>query len=256
MVDFGPIHEYEWFRWEFAAGYGFAAALGVALGGLAKTRKGWALLALALALIANFGLEFVRQRIMLIGNPTPAEVLGWRFHSTDYILRHGEFLRTRASDLRTLAWLDANSGLGNGALLATTGPQEPWGILFESTAMGLADVRALGHALPDPKVPVGVPPFRLGEDFWQILYQADVEEARRRGIDWILLRSDDWITEKNLLEKFRLVSYDTLSSDGKRRLLLTTLTQPLRPPAVRQGATFTYPLPSASRSSASACSLR
>jgi hypothetical protein len=31
LVDFGPVHEREYFRWEFAAGFGFAGALAVAL---------------------------------------------------------------------------------------------------------------------------------------------------------------------------------------------------------------------------------
>lgn len=40
LVNFGPAYEYESFRWEFAAGFGLAVALGCSLGGVFEAGKG------------------------------------------------------------------------------------------------------------------------------------------------------------------------------------------------------------------------
>jgi hypothetical protein len=220
LIDFGPIHEFEWYRWEFAAGYGLAAALGVALASLLQgSRAGIAALVVLLALSAQAGLDFLYRFTPLLSNPRPAEVLGLAFDSRDWLLRHAEWLRLRGSDLRALAWVRSNPQVGRGCFISTTGPPEPWGILFESTAAALADIDVLGHRLPSPQEPVGVPPFRISDPFHAFLAHPTEAAARQLGIDWLLLRSDDPQLEQRLAGAMRLVSYDNASPDSRARLL-------------------------------------
>jgi hypothetical protein len=233
MADFGPIHEFEWYRWEFAAGFGLAGALGVALGALVRTRRQAAMLALLLALSSQAGLTYLLRMLPQLNNPRPVEVLGLEFDSQAWLLRHSQQLQLQQADLRTLAWIRANPQAGQGCLLQTTGPPRPMGILFESTAMALADIEARGHRLPDMEEPIGVPPFRLQERFLEFLQNPGIAQGRSLGIDWLLLRSNEFELEQRLAENLPLVYYDNLTVDGKRRLLFqlsaVSLTAPENP---------------------------
>jgi hypothetical protein len=232
IFNFGPIHEFEWYRWEFAAGFGFAAALGTALGTLARGPWSALALTLALALTCQAGLAYLKNFGRHFNNPKPGEVLGLSFDSQAWLLRHGGHLRLQEADLRVLAWISANPARGDGCFIATTGPPEPWGILFESTAMALADIRAIGHRLPPKADPIGVPPYRISEPFQRFLQEPTDPLARELGIDWVLLRSDDAELERRLTSALRLVYCDGLSSDGKTRLLFTgTDSEMPRPPS-------------------------
>jgi hypothetical protein len=239
MIDFGPIHEFEWFRWEFAAGFGFAGALGAALGTLVRGWRSGLAGALAVAVVCHAGLAHVRGFSQHFGNPETSEVLGLKFGSRDWLLRHGAQLRFRESDLRALAWINTNPQQGGRCFVKTTGPPEPWGILFESTAMALADIEVLGHRLPPKGEPVGVPPYRISEVFEQFLSQPSLAQAENLGINWVLLRSDDSLLDIRLAEHLRLVFFDSLAPDGRRRLLFQVGETPLKaPPAPTPSATF------------------
>lgn len=248
MINFGPIHEFEWYRWEFAAGYGFAGALGVALGTLVRGWRSGLAVVLAVALNSQAGLSHLRNFVQYLSNPQPSEVLGVTFGSGDWLLRHGDHLRFRQSDLRALAWIRANPKQGRGCFVSTTGPAEAWGILFESTAMALTDIQVLGHMLPPKGEPVGVPPYRITLPFLQFLDLPSPSRAEALGIDWLLLRSDDFELEKRLMQQLRLVYFDHLAPDGKRRLLFTrhdaALIQPADPLTTARFVTLDFrPIP-------------
>lgn len=230
MLDFGPIHEYEWYRWEFAAGYGLAAAFGAGTGALVRGRLSGLAVAALLLLQSRAGLNYLRELTTQFSNPRPVEVLGLRFDTRDWLLRHGGQLRLDASDLRIAAWVKANPQVGRGAFVYTSGLQQGWGILFESTLMALVDLQALGHRLPTPDQPVGVPPFQFSDAFLGFLSNPNREQARSLGIDWMLLRSGDVETERRLMKELTLVALDTLSQDGNVRLLFQSQTRPLRNP--------------------------
>ena len=230
MLDFGPIHEYEWYRWEFAAGYGLAAAFGAGLGALVRGRPSGLAVAALLLLQSRAGLNHLRELTAQFANPRPVEVLGLRFDSRDWLLRHGGQLRLDASDLRIAAWVKANPQVGRGAFIYTSGLQHGWGILFESTLMALVDLQALGHRLPTPDQPVGVPPFQFSDAFLDFLSNPVREQARTLGIDWMLLRSSDVEADKRMMKNLTLVAIDSLSQDGNVRLLLQSQNMPLRTP--------------------------
>lgn len=219
IFDFGSIHEYEWYRWEFAAGYGFAGAAGAALGALARTRRSGFLLFLLLLLFSEAGLRWTARQIQQLPTVSGAQILGLEFQTRAWLLRHGAYLRLDESDLRTLAWIPSNPNLGRGALIVTTKSTNPWDVLFESTVMGLVDVQALGHRLPPDTDPIGLPPYRRTEATTKFLESPSPARARELGIDWLYLRSDDFELERRLLETFPVVYVDGFSRDGKRRFL-------------------------------------
>lgn len=222
VVDFGPIHEFEWFRWEFAAGFALATALGIALGSLVKGWRHGLALALFLLLNSQAGLAYLGRLLPHLTNPRIEEVLGISFDTRGWLLRHGKQLQIEDSDLRALDWIAANPQEGKGCFFISTGPPQSGSILFESTAMALADTQALGHKLPDKEEPIGVPPFRFDPSFLSLLEHPSAEKATALGIDWLLLRSDDVELEKRLASTLNLVYYDPLAADGKRRLLFRT----------------------------------
>ncbi len=219
IFDFGSIHEYEWYRWEFAAGYGFAGAAGAALGSLTRTRRSAVVLFVFLALFSEAGLRWTVRQIQQLPTVSGAQILGLKFQTRAWLLRHGAYLRLDESDLRTLAWIPSNPNLGRGALIVTTKSTNPWDILFESTVMGLVDVQALGHRLPPDTDPIGLPPYRRTEASTKFLESPSPARARELGIDWLYLRSDDIELESRLLKALPLVYLDGLSHDGKRRFL-------------------------------------
>lgn len=236
MVDFGPIHEFEWFRWEFAAGFGLAVALGSALGswlesGLRGARS-LAALALMLLLLCSSGLRTLAGQVRQATELPLPETLGLRFDSRAWLARHSDWLRLAESDRRALDLMALHPQQGRGTLFFTLGPTHPWDILFESTAMGLVDLQALGHQLPPAGEPVGVPPYRIGPAYQEFIANPDRERADELGIRWLLLRGDDLPTERRLAESLRLVFLDALSHDGKRRLLFATGDLLLRPSAL------------------------
>ncbi len=219
MIDFGPIHEFEWFRWEFAAGFGLAVAAGSALGSTVRGRRSGVLLGLALALMCQAGWQAVGANLRLLGNSHPAEIFGLRFDSRAWLLRHGDWLRLQEADLRTLDLIARHPERGPGTLFFSLGPVRPWDILFESTAMGLVDAQALGHAFPPPGEPVGVPPFRLTAPYQEFVANPSGEKARDLGIRWLYYRGDDLEVERRLASHLRPVYLDALAYDGRRRLL-------------------------------------
>ncbi len=221
LFYFGEIHEYEWLRWEFAAGYGFAGAAGAAFGQFAEGKRRGVALGLTLLLFSSAGLGWVWRQSKLIPTVSPRQVLGG-FDTPTWLLRHGDHLRLSESDLRTLDWISVNPARGRGGLVHTVGPTKPWDILFESTVMGLTDLRAVGHQLPLDNDPIGLPPYRIREVYREFLKSPTAEWAGRLGIDWIMVRSRDIELEKRLLKVFPLVYIDARSADGRRRLLFLT----------------------------------
>lgn len=237
MLDFGPIHEYEWYRWEFAAGYGLSTAFGV---GLASQIRGKAsgLAVTALLLVqSRAGLGFVSDYLRHLGNPRPAEVLGLSFDSRAWLIRHGQHLRLQPADLRMAKLLAANPEVGRDAFVYTSGIQQGWGILFESTLMALIDLQVRGHKMPSD-LPVGVPPFQFSDAFMDFLDHPGREKAHTLDFDWLFLRSSDVQLEGRLMAALHLVALDSLSQDGNVRLLFQVDDKPVRAPSLRGDARF------------------
>lgn len=198
LVDFGPIYEFEYFRWEFAAGFGFATGLGIALGELGGRlrypRATWSVIGvltfLAVFPFFNIFLPRVndqwRQHGYRPGLLSPMQAEPWlaiqeeplRFSHYDY--QAAEFLRTRVRQ-------------GDTALMnfPTRVAQD---IHCESTFTGVCPVRMVGHSLPASTEVVGTAPYHMSapaKAFWTLLEPVQLAVL---GVDWVYLRPS---TEKD-----------------------------------------------------------
>lgn len=219
VINFGPTHESEWFRWEVAAGIGFSGALGVALGALPRM-KAWLVLVVAIAVLnVEAGVSTVLKLSTNLNNPKPMEVLGLSFPTRAWLLRHGKALHLEESDLQMFDWLGAHAHSGAHVYIEHASRAIPWDILMESTMMGLVDVEAVGHRLPQSSDPIGVPPYRRTPEIDDLLRAPDRDKARRFGLDWIVYRGQDPGVRAQLVRQFRLAIIDLYSADGVPRLL-------------------------------------
>lgn len=175
LVDFGPVHEREYFRWEFGAGFGFAGALAVALALWWREYRHWAARVgiVLLAILVTLGGERKvnrqlisiekmdeqsRQRALTPWYPSPRN---WILHSKE--LRMDEDLLLAALELRKRSKPEDR-------LLADLDPRAHWDIFQESTVAALAGLRSVGHVSPPPWMPDGIAPFFRSASwstFWQ-----------------------------------------------------------------------------------------
>ncbi len=185
VVDFGPIHEHEYLRWEFCA----SLALSIPLGGLAGQLIGprwWLWPAYAwIALAPGF-----RQHIQLLQiayNDGPIKNFFFLCSDQDWILRHSGALRIGPNDLAAMASL-SQAALPGDTVLVNFNPNDPWGILFESTLLQRTGLESVGHALPDLRDPVGQPPNRQSPQAAALLRQPSLAGLKAVGCDWIYTR--------------------------------------------------------------------
>lgn len=225
LVHFGPIYEFEYFRWQFAAGFGFAGALGIASGRLLeRVRPRVRLPVLALLLVLNIApilsiffprlLEgaFQRGRVRDLWWPRPEAT--WILRQTPQLGGFGYF------DLMVAYELRRRSQPGQGVLLLNAPYDSPWDIHYESTLIGLSGLRSVGHSLPWPNEPVGTPPFHRSTPY-QVFSRYPSEEL----LDQL---KANWILEKPALEpNFPLRSWldahcNLVWQDGDYRLYQRT----------------------------------
>ena len=199
FFDFGPVHEREYFRWEFAAGFGCAGALAalLALQWKNKSGKGWKSFIVFLALLVTLGGErrlnrtmieieklpdYKRERTLRPWYPSPKE---WILNSPE--LRMNEDMLEAALKLR----FRSNS---HDRMITDIDVRKHWDIHQEATVMALAGLRSVGHVSPPPWMPDGNAPFfrtAAWNAFWQTgdtrilpflnsrwLYSSDPAKAR------------------------------------------------------------------------------
>lgn len=231
LVHFGPIYEFEYFRWQFAAGFGFAGALGIATGLVLEAqppKRRWVTLFLlilvnVLPMLSIFlpRLGFAAQaqgrlRDLLVPRSETAWVLA---HQADL----GGF---GYQDLKAAYYLREASRPGQ-RVMVNSPHSRALDIHYDSTLSALSGRRSVGHSLPWPQEPVGTPPFHQAAParvFWKL---PSVELLEQLQIDWILLRPVPkvlpsmrrWLNENCELAwvdgDFRL--YSRRSQDGARR---------------------------------------
>lgn len=193
LVDFGPVHEREYFRWEFAAGFGFAGALAVALAHLWRQGKLAKVAVVLLAVAVTIGGERKINRTFIDIDKLPADrqalasspfypsptqwILGSKeLRMDDDLLSAALELKVRSQpDDRMVTDLDARSH---------------WEIFRESTVCGLAGLRSVGHVTPPPWMQDGIAPlFRSAA--WNVLWQTgDLRVLPSLGARWLLSHHD------------------------------------------------------------------
>lgn len=193
VVDFGPVHELEYFRWQFASGFGFAVALGLALGGLAEKRGKVAHLFVALLTLLTCygGVRLVNQTVISIQRASG--VLGERvlnpFYPSGYqwITELPE-LGVNADDVAvTLKVREQHADRDR--LLTGLLPRSNVELLSEASLMGLIGARAVGHQSPPPWLPVGAYPY-FRDANWSVFWSYfDARALPGLQADWVYLHS-------------------------------------------------------------------
>lgn len=226
LVNFGPIYESEYFRWEFAASLGFTAALGLALATLlekpseeraflvsgkdlllAPSGKRYLLVALITLVNSWAAFTFVAERL----NAS----VGWNlknwliFPSTAEWLESHKVLNFDRLDFEAANWLREQVSPGD-RLLVNFEDENNFSILYESTLTGVTGARCVGHALPLEEEKIGTTPFRkspAAQLFWKT---GRAEPLAQLQVDWLFVRAESGPNEKppqypaaKLVKRFR-----------------------------------------------------
>lgn len=189
VVDFGPIFEAEYLRWEFAAGLGFAGALGAELGPWIAARRTPARL-LVVALLAWMCSANARSNAENLGRLLSLAVSEGRpllvFGTEDWLV-HQVFLDFTRDDWKALQWLAAHSQFGQSVLMDTPQESSPQA-LFDSTVGCLTGLKPAGLRLPLSDDMVGIPPYRKRPAVRCYLRSGDPQYLDLDRPDWIFLR--------------------------------------------------------------------
>ncbi|MCA9791198.1 MAG: hypothetical protein KC910_05360 [Candidatus Eremiobacteraeota bacterium] len=192
LVNFGPIYEFEYFRWEFATGFAFAVAFGLAAGRflekLGPALK-WSLLTALVVLEVSPSLvlfvaptvEAVHQKGSVADFFRPRKQLA-------YVMGLSQELRGFCfQDYKAARLLSQISQPGDN-LIVNAPCRIPHDIRLESTLAGISGRRSVGHSLPWPQEPVGTPPFHRSAPavaFWGHPSEALLAQL---SVDWVLMR--------------------------------------------------------------------
>lgn len=213
VVDFGPIYESEYFRWEFAAGLGLAGALGLAAGVLYERFRGrtegvdWTweehpgslelkLRPKGLAALGLVGLtalnclacaSFFVKRMAEVddwGGPLRGALL---IPSTPAWLSWHAVLDFEPLDYRAARVLEQQVRPGD-RLLTNFRQENNFSILFESTLTGVCGARCVGHALPLDDEKIGTTPFHMAAPATAFWATYDPLYLRLLRVNWIFQR--------------------------------------------------------------------
>ena len=203
LVDFGPIYEWEYFRWEFAAGVALAGALGIALAGwlrpsgeprvqvqreegglVLRLRRGALPLALALLVLGAdlaAGQKLLNDALIDVQGHRPALLASpgrWRTLQPS--------LRTSQADLEAARWLRERVSPGD-RFLSNRSDDTPLGIWPDSVFSTLSGALPAGHAFPPGSEGThAAPPSyadALSRAFWAT---GRVELLGPAGIRWLV----------------------------------------------------------------------
>ncbi|MBX3168776.1 MAG: hypothetical protein KF760_15280 [Candidatus Eremiobacteraeota bacterium] len=192
VVDFGPIFEAEYLRWEFAAGLGFAGALGAELGPWVNSHRSRLPLAAVAVLVwmctanARHNAEnLLRLLGLAAAEGRPLVVLG----TQDWLVSQ-VFLDFTGGDWKAVQWLSAHSQFGQSVLIDTPQESSPQA-LFDSTVGCLTGLKPAGLRLPLVDDMVGIPPYRKRPAVRCYLRSGDPQYLDLDRPDWIFLRRSE-----------------------------------------------------------------
>jgi hypothetical protein len=194
VVDFGPIREAAFLRWEFASGLAFAALLGVTLADLWEHRPSGTrgkLLASLVVLILLTDMVGAQRRLndLVIELQRDSGLLSrvimpWYPRTTDWLAQLPS-LRLSESDLEATAWLWREAGPDQRLLtdFSTAGQDS---VDRQAALAGLAGVFPVGHALPPRWLPMGYPPDMPSEPTVAFRQTRNPDTLAGLGVDWLL----------------------------------------------------------------------
>ncbi len=205
MVDFGEIYEWEYFRWEFAAGFGWAVALGICLaqegftvpkpfewenleqGGRLTFRDQWwrptvgvvvlvACLAAGEKLLNDAVIDYQKTRLPLFESAAD-----WRVRQTELGVTH--------ADMEAMAWLAQRLKPGQ-RILSNLGEETPAGLWPDSVLATRTGGHPAGHARPPRDRRVHAHPNFYRNGTAKAFYQSGRLDLLEGQADWLYLDLD------------------------------------------------------------------
>jgi hypothetical protein len=204
LVNFGPIYESEYYRWEFAAALGFAGALGLTLATLTEKSEGrpfklcqsnlvirpagkrLMLIAFITFINSYASLTFVGSRLAASVGPNLREWL--IFPSTQTWLTDHQIFDFNRLDYEAATWLEERIKPGD-RLLVNFREENNFSILYESTLTGISGARCVGHALPLEDEKIGTTPFRRSPSAQVFWATHRPEPLAQLKVDWIFYKT-------------------------------------------------------------------
>lgn len=189
LVDFGPVHEREYFRWEFAAGFGFAGALAVATA-LLWSRGGWRKpLVVILALAVTLGGERKVNRNFIEMSKLPPERA--QLASSPFYPSPREWILGSKELRMSQGLLDASLALRDRSrpgdrMVTDLDSRSHWDLFQESTVAGLTGLRSVAHATPPPWMPDGISPYFRTAAWSQLWQTGDVRTLPFLESRWLM----------------------------------------------------------------------
>ncbi|MGE0490637.1 MAG: hypothetical protein AB7S38_15640 [Vulcanimicrobiota bacterium] len=217
VVDFGPVFEFEYFRWQYAAGLGFACGLGVMAGGLwreaGRPGRVLALILMGLCLapwLPTFGRPAWRAALR-------APVRLFSLSGPRWVREQSHRLGIDDTDLAMAAFLREASAPGQ-RLLVDFPASGGWDIYFESTFHATAGLFSVGHSLPEPGDPVGFFPYRAGSSTRAFWARPSSERLALLAPDWVLLRPGSMVGPHTLEQLQALPELEAVKTIGETHL--------------------------------------
>lgn len=236
LLDFGPIYEWEYFRWEFAAGFAFSVPLGLFCGSLLDTpaRDGQGLLrreegAVKVVLDRRLGLIALGWALLIVAL-LPAEKMlnraiievqkhGWpvQFPASAWRVARPE-LGVNLADIRCAQQLSQQILPGE-VVLTNLGSESPLGLWPDCVISSLTGARVAGRSHP----PEGSRLHAHPNYHRSALQKALTASARpdllwNSGVSWLLLDPDAGALDEALARSpHALLVCREKTADGVRR---------------------------------------
>lgn len=229
LVNFGPIYESEYYRWQVAASLGFAAALGLALATLLEEKgsspafsstkselviaskgKRYLLVGLLTLLNSLASISLVGDRLAESVGPN---LKAWLvFPSSKEWLTSHPVLDFDRLDFEAAQWLKDEVRAGDKVL--TNFPEENnFSILYDATITGITGARCVGHALLLEDERTNTTPYRrspAAQIFWET---GRPEALAQLQVNWIFCR-----TVAKELPEFKATRLVQTFKHGERRI--------------------------------------
>jgi len=185
VVNFGPVYESEYMRWQVAAALCWSACLGLQIGavsGRARRILGVVLVLCFLPALTRLQLHYENfqrwpgPRSWLL---VPPDTASWMALQGDPHFASEDFKMALA--LRQTAAPEDR-------ILCATTQENKITLLYESTLTGLTGVRCVGHSFPLDSEEIGLPPYFLApaaQAFWN---DSDPRHLAQMQVDWLLRR--------------------------------------------------------------------
>ena len=184
LVNFGPVYESEYMRWEFASAMAWAACLGLVCGLKTRPHRLWGF-AVALCLLP--AIPTASAQIQSLATwPGPKSWLIWPPSSTAWLSLQGD-PEFRPKDVEMAARLRALSR-PNDRILVDSDQENHKTLVYESTLTGLSGVRCVGHSFPLDEEEIGLPPFRQSPATGGFWHRPNLATLQQLEVQWVLRR--------------------------------------------------------------------